>query len=84
MVSYALKKLQNLGLVKAEKRGKEVFYSANEKGQEVCRHCSEVREQVLVSNLGGAIESFDLAELARFLRTLSGLYDQASRAAASL
>jgi predicted MarR family transcription regulator len=85
VVNYALKKLQNLGLVKTEKRGKEVLYSTNEKGQDVCKRYFEVREQVLVSNLtGSGTESFELAELARFLRVLSGLYDQASRAAASL
>ncbi len=85
VVNYALKKLQNLGLVQTEKRGKEVLYSTNEKGQDVCKRYFEVREQVLVSNLtGSGTESFELAELARFLRMLSGLYDQASRAAASL
>ena len=85
VVSYALKKLQNLGLVQTEKRGKEVLYSTNEKGQAVCKHYSGVREEVLVSNLsGGGTESFELTELARFLRILSGLYDQASRAATSL
>lgn len=85
IVNYALKKLQNLDLVKTEKRGKEVFYSSNEKGQALCKRYSEIREQVLVSNLTGqGAESFELAELARFLRVLSGLYDQAARAAASL
>lgn len=85
VVNYALKKLQNLGLVETAKRGKEVLYSTNEKGQEVCKRYFEVREQVLVSNLaGGGTESFALGELARFLRMLSGLYDQASRAATSL
>lgn len=85
VVNYALKKLQNLGLVQTAKRGKEVLYSTNEKGQEVCMRYFEVREQVLVSNLaGGGTESFALTELARFLRMLSGLYDQASRAATSL
>lgn len=85
VVNYALKKLQNLGLLQTEKRGKEVLYSTNEKGQDVCKRYFEVREQVLVSNLtGSGTESFELAELARFLRMLSGLYDQASRAATSL
>jgi predicted MarR family transcription regulator len=85
VVNYALKKLQNLGLLQTEKRGKEVLYSTNEKGQEICKRYFEVREQVLVSNLtGSGTESFELAELARFLRMLSGLYDQASRAATSL
>ena len=85
MVNYALKKLHNLGLIATEKRGKEVLYSTNDKGQALCASYFDVREQVLVSSLaGGDEESFELQELARFLRTLSGLYDQASRAATSL
>ena len=45
----------------------------------------EIREQVLVSALtGDGTESFELSELARFPRMLSGLYDQAARAATSL
>jgi predicted MarR family transcription regulator len=85
VVNYALKKLQNLGLVQTQKHGKEVFYSTNEQGAALCKRYFEIREQVLVSNLtGGGTESAELADLARLLRTLSGLYDQASRAATSL
>jgi predicted MarR family transcription regulator len=85
IVNYSLKKLQALGLVKTEKRGKEVLYSTNDKGQELCRRYFEIREQVLVSGLtGDGTESFELSELARFLRVLSGLYDQAARSAASI
>lgn len=85
VVNYSLKKLQTLGLVKTERRGKEVLYSTNEKGQQVCRRYFEIREQVLVSGLtGDGTESFELNELARFLRVLSGLYDQAARAATSM
>ena len=85
VVNYSLKKLQGLGLVKTEKRGKEVLYSTNEKGQSLCQRYHEIREQVLVSGLtGSGTEGFELSELARFLRVLSGLYEQAARAAASL
>lgn len=85
VVNYSLKKLHSLGLVKTEKRGKEVLYSTNEKGQEICTRYFHIREQVLVSSLtGDGTESFELAELARFLRVLSGLYDQAARAATSM
>jgi predicted MarR family transcription regulator len=85
IVNYSLKKLQTLGLVKTERRGKEVLYSTNEAGQEVCKRYFEIREQVLVSGLtGDGTESFELSELARFLRLLSGLYDQAARSAASM
>lgn len=85
VVNYSLKKLQALGLVKTEKRGKEVLYSTNEEGQALCQRYYEIREQVLVSGLGGGgAEGFELSELARLLRVLSGLYDQAARAATSL
>lgn len=85
VVNYSLKKLQGLGLVKTEKRGKEVLYSTNEQGQALCQRYHEIREQVLVSGLtGSGTEGFELSELARFLRVLSGLYEQAARAAASL
>lgn len=85
IVNYSLKKLVGLGLVATEKRGKEVLYSTNERGRDICRRYFEIREQVLVSSLSGdGTESFELAELARFLRVLSGLYDQAARAATSM
>jgi predicted MarR family transcription regulator len=85
VVNYSLKKLQALGLVKTEKRGKEVLYSTNEGGQALCQRYYEIREQVLVSGLtGSGTEGFELSELARFLRVLSGLYEQAARAATSL
>jgi predicted MarR family transcription regulator len=85
IVNYSLKKLQSLGLVKTERRGKEVLYSTNDAGQELCKRYHDIREQVLVSGLSGdGTESFELSELARFLRILSGLYDQAARAATSM
>jgi predicted MarR family transcription regulator len=37
VVSYALKKLANLGLVSGERRGKEVFWSTTEAGQRTLR-----------------------------------------------
>jgi predicted MarR family transcription regulator len=85
IVNYSLKKLHGLGLVKTERRGKEVLYSTNEVGQALCKKYFEIREHVLVSGLAGdGTESYELSELARFLRVLSGLYDQAARAATSM
>jgi predicted MarR family transcription regulator len=85
VVAYSLRKLGGLGLVKSEKRGKEVLFSTTAKGQACIARYREVREACLVASLSGeAGENAELGELARFLRTLSGLYDQASRAAASL
>ncbi|MDC0738910.1 winged helix DNA-binding protein [Cognatishimia sp. SS12] len=84
-VTYALRKLLKADLVTSEKRGKEVFYQTSTQGKALCEAYREVRKQCL-------LEGFDLAEhdgadfreLARKLRALSGQYDQASRAAASL
>lgn len=85
VVNYSLKKLQSLKLVHTERHGKEVLYSTNQRGRELCARYSEIREQVLVSGLAGdGTESFELSELGRFLRVLSGLYDQAARSATSL
>ena len=84
-VNYALKKLQKAKLVTGDKVGKELFYSVTKDGEALCEKYREVREQCLVENLKH-IENLpkDLSETATVLRTLSGLYDQASRAASSL
>ena len=86
LVNYALKKLVKAGLVEAEKRGKETLYRSSGEGAEACRRYREVREPCLVETVK-ALGNFDEAEIAtvaRFLRALSGLYDQAARAATSL
>ena len=85
VVSYSLKKLVSLGLVKSEKRGKEVVFFTTPKGQEFILRYREIREACLVSSLRtDSSENLQLGELAGFLRALSGLYDQAARAATSL
>lgn len=85
VVAYALKKLVGLGLVGAEKRGKEVVYATTRDGQAMIERYREVREACLVAALSrDGAENPRLGELAAFLRFLSGMYDQAARAAASL
>ncbi|MCX7167884.1 MAG: winged helix DNA-binding protein [Rhodocyclales bacterium] len=85
VVSYALKKLANLGLVSGNRRGKEVFWSTTETGQALCERYREVREACLMPGFSGAEEeNLRLGELARLLRTLSGRYDQGARAASSI
>jgi len=89
-VSYALKKLTRLGLIEGARRGKEIFYRTTREGQAACARYREVREDCLVAAFGafsgGRREALDLevGEAAELLRALSGLYDQAARAAASL
>jgi predicted MarR family transcription regulator len=85
VVSYSLRKLVNLKLVQTEKRGKEVVYFTTAQGQAQIGRYREVREACLVAamaNEGG--DNARLGEMAAMLRFLSGMYDQAARAAASL
>lgn len=85
VVAYALKKLVGLGLVATEKRGKEVVYATTRDGQATIERYREVREACLVAALSrDGAQNAQLGELAAFLRFLSGMYDQAARAAASL
>ncbi len=86
LVNYALKKLVRAGLVEAEKRGKETLYRTTRAGAEACARYREVREPCLVETVRalGNFDEEEIAAVARFLRALSGLYDQAARAAASL
>ena len=85
LVNYALKKLQGLGVVASHKSGKEVTYAATEKGQQLVQRYRDIRETCLIAALK-ADEGLnrDIGELARLLRVLSGIYDQAARSAASL
>ena len=83
VVAYSLKKLVAAGLVEAQKQGKEVFYSPTPQGEAFVAQYREVREQCLVKSLDTE-RNADIGELARLLRTMSGMYDQAARAATSL
>lgn len=83
VVAYSLKKLVAAGLAQGDKQGKEVFYSPTPAGEAVVQQYRAVREACLMDNL--ALErNPDIGEAARLLRSLSGLYDQAARAATSL
>lgn len=85
VVSYSLKRLVALGLVKSEKNGKEVLFFTTAKGAEVIERYRQVREHCLISGVSkDGHDNAALAEMASFLRMLSGLYDQAARAATSL
>ena len=89
-VTYALKKLVRLGLVMRERRGKEAFYGISPAGEKACTKYGEVRETCLLETLASVGVDVSgktpdtLAAAAGRLRALSGLYDQAARAAASL
>ncbi len=85
VVNYSLKKLQGLGVVASHKSGKEVTYAATPAGLAHVQRYREIRESCLIDalNVDDALNR-DIGELARLLRVLSGMYDQAARAAASL
>jgi predicted MarR family transcription regulator len=84
VVSYSLKKSIGMGLVQNAKRGKEVFFATTARGRDLCMRYREVREACLMPGFSGAeSENQRLGEVARLLRTLSGRYDQAARAATS-
>lgn len=84
-VNYALRKLMKMQLLASEKRGKEVFYRTSETGQRLCDNYRKVRERCLLDGLAHMdMTGAEMREIAASLRALSGQYDQASRAAASL
>jgi predicted MarR family transcription regulator len=83
VVGYSLRKLVGAGLAQSEKVGKEVFYSPTLAGEAAVQRYREVREACLVANLD-VERNADIGEIARLMRTMSGLYDQAARAATSL
>ncbi|MFN6954275.1 MAG: winged helix DNA-binding protein [Acetobacteraceae bacterium] len=85
LVNYAVKKLASLKLVRTGRAGKEKVVSATEAGRELCLRYREIRESLLVAPvLGTGVDPKRLSEIAAMLRALSGTYDQAARAAASL
>ncbi|MBL8588498.1 MAG: winged helix DNA-binding protein [Methylobacteriaceae bacterium] len=85
VVAYALKKLERLKLVRSERRGKEKAAATTPAGVAACRRYFEVREELLVKAVRGTgLDPRRLSEFAASMRTLSGHYDQAARAAASL
>ena len=84
VVSYSLRKLAGLGLVQSARQGKESFFSVTEKGREICLAYRDVREACLMPGFTGSAEdNARIGELAQLLRTLSGRYDQAARAAST-
>ncbi|MBC2770015.1 winged helix DNA-binding protein [Pusillimonas sp. 7-48] len=85
VITYSLKKLQNAGLVAGEKVGKEMFYTVTDDGAAMLDRFRDVRAGCLLPAVEGELADADqLSRMAERLRALSGLYDQAARAASSL
>lgn len=85
LVSYGVKKLEAAGLVTSGRAGKEKTIEITDKGREACLRYREIRDALLTKPLASTgLDARQLSEVAAMLRTLSGHYDQAARAAASL
>jgi predicted MarR family transcription regulator len=82
VVSYSLKKLAAAGLVRGERKGKEVFFSTTPAGAALCARYKKVRDACLVPGFTKSEEeAARLSAIAQFLRGQAGTYDQASRVA---
>jgi predicted MarR family transcription regulator len=85
LVNYAIKKLMRLNLVSSRRHGKEKLISITEVGADACRRYHEIREALLVRSVAAlGLDQHALTKIAAQMRVLSGHYDQAARAAASL
>lgn len=84
-VSYSLKKLLRMDLVVRRRKGKETSFATSKRGRSACRRYRDIREDCLVASLRSlGLDKAAVGSLADQLRALSGLYDQAARAATSL
>ncbi|RVV98230.1 transcriptional regulator [Mesobaculum littorinae] len=85
LVNYALRKLDERGLVAIGRKGKEKTVAISPEGAALCARYGEVREALLVRGVKAVgIDPAEISRLAALLRALSGSYDQAARAAAAL
>ncbi|MCC6946538.1 MAG: winged helix DNA-binding protein [Bradyrhizobiaceae bacterium] len=85
LVTYSVKKLEALGLVVSGRRGSEKTVALSPKGEGVIQKYRNIREALLVAPVKGAgADESKLSQIAGLMRALSGHYDQAARAAASL
>jgi len=74
-----------LMVARSEKIGKEVFYSTTPAGVASLERFREVRNRCLLPAVEGDLaDAQAMSAMAARLRMLSGMYDQAARAASSL
>ncbi|WP_049792559.1 winged helix DNA-binding protein [Polymorphum gilvum] len=84
-VAYALKKLEKAELIVSGRRGKEKTVSITPAGETACMEYRRLREALLVGPVKAiGLDEAELSRLATTLRTVSGTYDQAARAAAAM
>ncbi|SFE74926.1 winged helix DNA-binding protein [Roseivivax sediminis] len=85
LVTYAVRKLSERGLVTTARKGKDKTVEITEEGTAVCTRYREVRESLLIElarETGWKPE--EMSRLAALLRAMSGNYDHAARAATTL
>jgi predicted MarR family transcription regulator len=83
LVSYSLKKLTKMGLTTSAKSGKEVMYRATRAAIEHRNAFLDDRARYVEPAIADLIASgMDIKALTTALRALSGVYEQAARAAA--
>lgn len=83
LVSYSLKKLARLQLISSRRIGKEVFYAPTAAGKQDYFDFLKDRSKYLEPAVKAISRDHDLESLNTLLRSLSGAYEQAARAAAS-
>lgn len=84
LANYAVRKLETAGLVVGRRVGKEKLVEATESGVAFCERYKHMREQLLVAGLAeSGLTEEGLSQSAARLRTLSGIYNEAARAAAT-
>jgi predicted MarR family transcription regulator len=85
VVAYALKKLEAMGLVESGRRGKEKTVRITPAGTDRCLQYRRLREKLLVEPIRSlGLDEARVSEIAALMRVMSGQYDQATRAAASM
>ena len=85
LVTYALKKLERLRLVKSGRAGKEKSVDITAAGEAACLRYRGIREALLVKAVKAmGFKDSAISQVAAQMRALSGHYDQAARSAASL
>ncbi|SFP55263.1 winged helix DNA-binding protein [Sphingomonas rubra] len=85
LVTYAIRKLEKAGLIATRRAGKEKLVAATEAGRAFCAAYRDIRERLLATAVeSDGPDSAALSATADLLRRLSGQYNQAARAAATL
>ncbi|OYX11500.1 MAG: hypothetical protein B7Z15_11695 [Rhizobiales bacterium 32-66-8] len=85
MAAAGMPDLSPLDVLVLGRKGKEKTVTVTLAGEEACRRYAQIREQLLVKSvLSTGVDPKRLSEIAAAMRSLSGQYDQAARAAASL